>query len=297
VSDRLTVTAAQVAALILEQFPHWAHLPVRPVASSGWDNYTFHLGDTMKVRLPSADGYVGQVEKENTVLPRLAPLLPLRIPSPVAVGKPGAGYPFPWSIYDWIDGDILAPAAIADLPGFASDLAGFLNALHHADASFGPPPGDHNFHRGGDLRVYDEQTRSSIAKLGDRIDGALALAVWEQALASRWEAAPIWVHGDIAVGNLLLRDGRLSAIIDFGTCAVGDPACDLVISWLFLDEPARRAFRATLPFDAGTWARARGWALWKALLVAADGGVTHPIERRPLWVAQLVMTEARVEGV
>jgi aminoglycoside phosphotransferase (APT) family kinase protein len=105
------------------------------------------------------------------------------------------------------------------------------------------------------------------------------------------------VHGDIAVGNVLLRDGRLSAVIDFGTCAVGDPACDLVISWLFLDEPARRAFRAALPFDPGTWARARGWALWKGLLVAASGGVTHPVELPPLSVAQLVMAEARVEGV
>lgn len=293
-SDRLTVTAPQVAALVADQFPHWAHLPVRPVALSGWDNYTFHLGDTMKVRLPSATGYVGQVEKENTVLPRLAPLLPLPIPSPVAVGKPGAGYPFAWSVYDWIDGDIVMPRAIADLTGFATDLAAFMSALHRADASFGPPPGDHNFHRGGDLRVYDEQTRASIATLGDRIDGALALNVWEQALASRWERAPVWVHGDVAVGNVLLHDGRLSAVIDFGCSCVGDPACDLVISWLFLDEPARQAFRAALPLDSGTWARARGWALWKALLVmAADSGGVHPAERMPREVAQLVMGEVQ----
>lgn len=296
-SDRLTVTAPQVAALVAEQFPQWAHLPVRPVALSGWDNYTFHLGDRMKVRLPSAAGYVGQVEKENTVLPRLAPVLPLPIPSPVAVGRPGAGYPFAWSVYDWIDGDIVTPGAIADLTGFAADLAKFMSALHRADASFGPPPGDHNFHRGGDLRVYDAETRATVAKLGGRIDGKLALAIWDKALASRWEQPAIWVHGDIAVGNVLLRDGRLSAVIDFGCCCIGDPACDLVISWLFLDEPARQAFRAALPPDPDTWARARGWALWKAMLVmAADSGGVHPAERPAHLVAQLVLDEAVAEG-
>ena len=296
-SDRLVVTATQVAALVAGQFPQWAHLPVRPVALSGWDNYTFHLGDTMKVRLPSAAGYVGQVEKENAILPRLAPLLPLPIPSPVAIGRPGAGYPYPWSVYDWIEGDIVTPGAITDLTRFAVDLADFMNALHRADSSFGPPPGEHNFHRGGDLSVYDRETRDTVARLGERVDGKLALAVWEHSLATRWDYPPVWVHGDIAVGNLLLRHGRLSSVIDFGCTCVGDPACDLVISWLFLDGPARRAFRAALPFDPGTWARARGWALWKAMLVmAADSGGVHPAERMPQAVAQLVLDEAVAEG-
>lgn len=291
--QRQVVTAEQVAALVAEQFPQWSHLNVRPVALSGWDNFTFHLGDRMKVRLPSASWYVGQVEKENAVLPRLAPLLPLPIPSPVAIGRPGQGYPFPWSIYDWIDGDVVDGAGIADHQQFATDLSAFLMALHRADTSFGPPPGDHNFHRGAPLDVYDAQTRDSVSKLGDRIDGRAALAVWDRALSSRWERAPIWLHGDVAVGNVLLQDGRLSAVIDFGTCAVGDPACDLVISWLLLDAPSRETFRAALPFDPETWARARGWALWKALLVATSGSnAGHPAERPPLEVAALVIAEA-----
>lgn len=291
-SDRLAVTVEQVTALVAAQFPHWAHLPVRPVALSGWDNHTFHLGDRMKMRLPSAERYVAQVDKENGLLPRLAPHLPLPIPHPVAVGRPGSGFPFPWSIYDWIEGDIVTPGAVTDLSGLAVSLGGFLKALQSADASVGPAPGDHNFHRGGDLGGYDAETRDCIERLGDRIDGALALAVWDNAMASRWTREPVWVHGDIAVGNLLLEQGQLSAVIDFGSSAVGDPACDLVIAWTFLDKSSRDAFRAALPLDADTWARARGWALWKALLVAANEGSVHPAERPPLEVLQLLLAEA-----
>jgi aminoglycoside phosphotransferase (APT) family kinase protein len=249
----------------------------------------------MKVRLPSAQGYVAQVAKENAVLPRLAPLLPLTIPQPLAIGQPGAGYPFEWSIYGWIDGDIIAGGERIDHTLLATDLAAFLLALERADASFGPAPGEHNFFRGAPLTVYDQQTRDAVATLGGQIDGAAALAIWERACASEWTETPLWLHGDVAVGNVLLRDGRLSAVLDFGTCAVGDPACDLVISWLFLDEPARAAFRASLGLDRATWERARGWALWKALIVAANGGVTHPAERPPLAVASLVVAEAQAE--
>ena len=173
----------------------------------------------------------------------------------------------------------------------AEDLAGFLKALQKADASAGPLAGQHNFHRGGDLRVYDAETRNCAARLGERVDGAGALAVWEVALATRWEAAPVWVHGDVAVGNLLVEQGRLSAVIDFGGLAVGDPACDLVIAWLFFDGEDREAFKAAMALDEATWTRARGWALWKALRVAALGGTPHPDERPPLDVVATVIVE------
>jgi aminoglycoside phosphotransferase (APT) family kinase protein len=268
-TDDVAIDAPLVRRLVAAQFPHWARLPVRPVARGGWDNRTFHLGDDMLVRLPSAAGYAEQVAKEQHWLPRLAPLLPLPIPAPLGKGQPAEGYPWPWSIYRWLDGEPASAGGIADLSRFAVDVAGFLVALQRVDATGGPPAGPHNFHRGGPPGFYDAETRQAIATLGGRIDTAAATEVWQAALAAPWHGPPVWFHGDIAVGNLLLQQGRLSAVIDFGTSGVGDPACDLAIAWTLFEGDSREAFRAALPLDAGTWARGRGWALWKALIVYA----------------------------
>jgi aminoglycoside phosphotransferase (APT) family kinase protein len=292
-AGKVDVEAALVARLVAAQFPQWARLPVTPAENDGWDNWTFRLGDRLKVRLPSAPGYAGQAEKEAQWLPLLAPSLPVRVPVPVGLGKPAAGYPFRWSVYDWIKGEPAGRSRIADLGSFARDIGGFLHALQQADARGGPPPGAHNFERGGALGTYDAETRACIAELGERIDGAGALAVWEAALASAWRGPPVWVHGDIAAGNLLIRDGRLSAVIDFGCLAAGDPACDLVIAWVFLDGDAREAFRAAAPGNAECWARARGWAIWKALLVAARNLTRNPLERAPETVIADIIAEHR----
>ncbi|MBP9231935.1 MAG: aminoglycoside phosphotransferase family protein, partial [Phenylobacterium sp.] len=233
------------------------------------NNTTFHLGDEMSVRLPSHRAYVAQVEKEQAWLPRLAPHLPLPIPQPVGLGEPGEGYPWPWSIYRWIEGETASLDRIPDLPQFARDLAGFLRALQARDVTDGPEAGQHNFFRGGPLATYDDQTRQAIEDLGDSIDGAVALQIWEQALAADWSNPPVWLHGDLAAGNLLVREGKLSAVIDFGILGVGDPACDLAIAWTLLHGEARAAFREAMPLDEGTWARGRGWTIWKALIVAA----------------------------
>ncbi len=270
------IDATLAAKLVAEQFPQWADLPVRPVELSGWDNRTFRLGDELLVRLPSAAAYVASIDKEHTWLPRLAPHLPLRIPESVALGAPGAGYPWPWSVRRWIDGRPAVRERIADLTAFALDVAGFLVALMGVDATGGPAPGAHNFHRGGPPAFYDGETRAALVTLGAAVDASAATAVWDAALAAPWTGAPVWFHGDIAFGNLLVDDaGRLSAVIDFGTSGVGDPACDLVIAWTLLDEPARAAFRAALPADEAMWARARGWALWKALITLADPGAVR----------------------
>ena len=139
----MEIDVSLVTRLVAEQFPHWAHLPVRPVEVGGWDNRTFHLGDSMSVRLPSAEGCVPQVEKEHCWLPRLAPLLPLPIPVPLARGGPAHGYPWPWSVYRWLEGETAAVGRITDLPGFAAALAHFLTALQQIDPTGGPPPGPH----------------------------------------------------------------------------------------------------------------------------------------------------------
>ena len=269
------VTAAVVARLVADQFPRWADLPVAPVTLDGWDNATFRLGDNLSVRLPRADAYVPQIEKEHRWLPFLAPHLPLPIPEPVAIGRPGVGFPRPWSIYQWIDGDPASLGRVADGTTLAVQLAAFLTALYEVDPSSGPQPGTHNFFRGGALRNYDAQSRRAIRVLAEEMNPQTATEVWEAALATKWDRSPVWVHGDVAASNLLVADGDLCAVIDFGCAAVGDPACDLVIAWTFFSGDNREAFRRGLPVDEATWARGRGWALWKALTTlvhAREGG-------------------------
>jgi aminoglycoside phosphotransferase (APT) family kinase protein len=252
------------------QFPHWAHLPVAPVDLDGNDNATFRLGDELSVRLPSSDEYVPQVDKEHRWLPVLALQLPLPIPEPVARGLPTPGFPRPWSVYRWRSGEVATAERVRDEARFATDLAGFLTALHRIDPRGGPPAGAHSFLRGGPLTALDAGTREAIATLAHELDAAAATAVWEAALATAWERPPVWVHGDVSNSNLLVRDGRLCAVLDFGCAAVGDPACDLAIAWTFFTGQSRRAFRSALALDADTWARGRAWALWKALITRAE---------------------------
>jgi aminoglycoside phosphotransferase (APT) family kinase protein len=265
----LKIDADLAGRLVAGQFPQWADLPVTPVAHDGWDNRSFRLGTTMTVRLPSGPWYALQVEKEQHWLPRLAPQLPLPIPVPLAMGRPTEGYPWCWSVYRWLDGEIARPHRIGDMTAFATDLAAFLVALQRADAAGGPAPGRHNFFRGGPLTTYDGETRRALEALHGIVDTVAAEAVWEAALAARWRGTPVWLHGDVAFGNLLVQDGRLCAVIDFGTSGVGDPACDLAIAWTLFAQESREAFRAALPLDAAAWARGRGWTLWKALIVLA----------------------------
>jgi aminoglycoside phosphotransferase (APT) family kinase protein len=290
---KVTIDTALVRRLVATQFPQWRDLAVRPVASGGWDNRTFHLGDEMTVRLPSAAAYSLQVEKEHRWLPQLAPLLPLPIPVPLAMGVPAEGYPWHWSVYGWIEGETARRENIADLSKFAADLAGFLIALKRIEPTGGPSPGQHNFFRGGPLTIYDGETRQAITALGSRIDASAASAVWEAALAATWQGPPVWFHGDVASGNLLVEDGRLSAVIDFGTSGVGDPSCDLVIAWTLFEGESREVFRAGIAVDDAAWARGRGWALWKALIIVA-GHIDNPVEVEKSWcVIDAVLADHR----
>jgi aminoglycoside phosphotransferase (APT) family kinase protein len=284
---RDTITAEVAARLVAGQFPQWVGLPVVPVKLNGWDNTTFRLGDELSVRLPNADRYVAQIAKEHRWLPILAPSLPLPIPVPVALGRPSDEFPRPWSVYRWIAGEPASPDQVADQARFASSLAEFLAALQAIDASDGPPAGEHNFFRGAPLATYDQQTRQLIRLTARDIDTRAATKVWDAALASAWERPPVWVHGDLTGSNLLAANGALHAVIDFGGLAVGDPACDLVMEWTFFTGDSAAAFRRGVHLDEATWARGRGWALWKALLMIADeregrrGG--HDAARRFGW--------------
>jgi aminoglycoside phosphotransferase (APT) family kinase protein len=223
----------------------------------------------MSVRVPSGEQYALQVEKEQRWLPVLAAQLPLPIPRPIARGHAGAGYPLDWSVYSWLDGTPAISARVADVARFAADLAGFLIALYRIDAAGGPPPGPHSFLRGAPLTVYAPEARRAIARLGDSIDAAAATDLLDSAVKTSWPRPPVWVHGDVAADNLLVSEDRLAGVIDFGCSAVGDPACDLTIAWTYLEGEPRETFRRALALDSGTWARGRGWALWKAVITLA----------------------------
>jgi aminoglycoside phosphotransferase (APT) family kinase protein len=301
--NKAEITPSLVARLLADQFPQLARLPVAPVELDGWDNTTFRIGAELAVRLPSADAYTPQVEKEHRWLPRLAPQLPLSIPEPVAMGAPARSFPRPWSVYRWLPGQPATLDRIADLDRFATDLAEFLAALYAIDPSGGPAAGEQSFFRGSPPTIYDRDARDAISALAGEIDADAATEVWEAAIAARWHGPPVWLHGDVTASNLLVVDGRLSAVIDFGCLAVGDPAADLAIAWTFFDRNTRATFRERVDLDDGTWARGRGWALWKALVTLAesmrtDGCTAHQAERRFGWrfCARAVLDEILVDA-
>lgn len=272
-----------VQRLIKSQFPRWADLPIKPVEFSGWDNRTFHLGPKMTVRIPSAEFYSQQAEKEQYWLPKLGPHLSFAIPTPLGLGLPSDDYPWHWSVYSWIEGQTVTSERINSMQDFAKDLAKFLVEFRSIDSTGGPVAGEHSFYRGGSLNYYDAQTKEAINKLANKLDVSLISSMWSEALANPWEKPPVWVHGDIAIGNLLVNQGRLSAVIDFGRLAIGDPACDLVITWTFLDYESRNLFRKEVGLDDATWVRARAWALWKALIVCAQLTGTNPKDIETSW--------------
>jgi aminoglycoside phosphotransferase (APT) family kinase protein len=270
------ISVELVSCLVTSQFPQWSALEIRPVALDGCDNTTFRLGDDMSVRIPSHEIYVPQIDKEHRWLPVLASQLPLPIPQPIAKGAPGCRFPVPWSIYGWLDGEHADVARVADEERLAEDLGRFLTALQRVTTDGGPPAGAHSFNRGGPVSTWDDQTRGAIAELGDEIDQDGALAVWEAALVAEWNGPDVWVHGDVTGSNLLVGDDRLCGVIDFGCAAVGDPACDLTAAWTMFEGTSRQRFQSAVPADAGTWARARGWAVWKALIEIAGRPADDP---------------------
>ena len=265
-ADEVPTDVPLVRGLFAAQFPQWAALPVEPVPSWGTDNALYRLGGDLAVRLPRREVNTEPLDKERRWLPRLAPLLPLAIPVPLAVGEPADGYPFTWSVYSWLEGETATVERVADLGQAATDLAQFLGALQRFDPTDGPPPGAHNWFRGLPLATMDEATRAAIRSLGETIDVGAVTAAWEAALqAPEWQHPPVWIHGDLDARNLLVERGRLSAVIDFGCLGVGDPAWDVMVAWKVLSADTRDIFRTELSVDDATWARARGGALSHAL--------------------------------
>ncbi len=267
---RAEIDESLVRDLLEEQFPQWADLPVIPVPEAGNDHRTFRLGDALVVRMPADTAFVPQVQKEQEWLPRLAPQVPLPIPRVAGRGRAGERFPAPWSVYEWIDGRPPDPTRLSGDDTLAADLASFLLELRRADATSGPAPGMHSAYRGGPVAQWDDQVRRRLSLLDPR-QRDRAVAVWRDATSATAEGPPVWVHGDVAIGNLLVDgQGILSAVIDFGCAAVGDPACDTVMYWTRFRGAAQRAFRRELALDEATWARGAGWALWKGLIMLTN---------------------------
>jgi aminoglycoside phosphotransferase (APT) family kinase protein len=266
--------------LLAAQFPQWAEFPIEPLPAGGTDNAIYRLGNTLSVRLPRRRGWTsGSYDKEFEWLPKLAPKLPFAIPTPVARGSAGEGYPHEWAIYNWLDGED-ATSAPLDLPRAAVDLAALVAALRSIDSSGGPPPGG----RGGPLRPRDKPTRAGIAALGDLIDATVVTAAWESALdAPDWDGHPVWIHGDLDARNLLVREGRITGVLDWGAVCVGDPACDVKVAWAVLDAETRPVFRELLDIDDATWARGRGWALSQAMIALPYYLDTYPVIVQEAW--------------
>lgn len=260
------ITLELAYKLIAEQFPEYADVPIISVEKQGHDNRTYRLGNDMLIRMPTAESYALKVPKEQVLLPKLAPYLTISIPVPIKMGIPSKLYPYHFSIYKWLPGTSINLLVLDNdcLEKLAFDLAKFLKELQSINSIDGPAPGLHNWWRGDHVSVYDQGAREQITKLSGVIDKDKAINLWERACQTKWNNKPVWIHGDFAIGNMLIQNGKLSAIIDCGGMGVGDPASDLVIAWTFLKDTARGIFIKEMALDENTWLRAKAWALWKA---------------------------------
>jgi aminoglycoside phosphotransferase (APT) family kinase protein len=274
------IDAALVRGLLADQHPDLAALPLEAHAP-GWDNAIYRLGRERVVRLPRRALAARLVAHEQRWLPELAPRLPLPIPAPVRVGRPGRGFPWAWSVCPWFEGETAADAPLDPEPA-ARHLGAFVAALH------APAPDDApaNELRGGPLAGRTAMLEERVALLGDAIDGEAVLAGWRRALDAPRAGRRVWLHGDLHPANLVVQGGRLAAVLDFGDLTGGDPATDLAVGWMLFDADSRPVFRAAAGgAEEATWARARGWALSHAiacLASSADNPRMHAVGARTL---------------
>ena len=259
------ITPELARALLQAQHPDLAHLPIRP-AETGWDNEVYRLGDDLALRLPRRRGGGWLILREQQYLPKIAANLPLPAPIPLRTGAPALGYPYSWSVVPWLEGtptDLAPPC-----PDQGARLARFLAALHQ------PAPDDAptNPYRGGPLAGRAEAFEDRWEIVG-RLRGPVGSHVreiWRAALATPIDTPRTWFHGDLHGRNVLTKDGRLSAVIDWGDLGGGDPACDLAAVWMLLPHATARADAiAAYPASEATWTRARGWAAVMALMLLA----------------------------
>lgn len=279
--DEIDIAPDLVRSLIVQQFPHLADRRIEKLSSAGTENAIFRLGNDLAIRMPRVESAAKQAEREAIWLPRLANHLSLAIPEPVELGQPSEGFPHHWAICRWLEGENAFVHPIPDLPAGARTLARFVGSLREAPVAVDSSLIARTLGRGVDLVHRDSATRSAIESCAGLADIATLREIWAEALsAPRWERDPVWVHGDIHVGNLLVKDERITGVIDWGCLGMGDPACDLTVAWSMLDRESRAIFRAELGVDDATWIRGRAWAISVAVIA-----LPYYLETNPLLVA------------
>jgi aminoglycoside phosphotransferase (APT) family kinase protein len=265
--DELIIGVSCARKLVAAQFPQWAELPIRQVESAGTDNTLFRLGSDLVIRMPRIAWAVPQVAKEQRWLPQLVTQLTTPISVPVALGEPEFEYPWQWSVHRWIEGTNAIVTDMHDDDVFASEIGQFVCELHALNAAHGPRAGAHNFNRGVPLPERDGATQAALDASVGLTDVDALRRIWQAALQlPAWSGPGVWVHGDLAPGNVLVHGGHLAAVIDFGGLGVGDPAVDMLISWNYLSPRARRRFRQIVAVDDATWLRGQAWALSVAII-------------------------------
>jgi aminoglycoside phosphotransferase (APT) family kinase protein len=265
----ITIDSSLVRSLLEEQHPDLAHLSLTDVAE-GWDNRLFRLGQDLAVRVPRRAVSAALIEREQQWLPGLSLQLPMAVPVPVRIGRPGSGFPWPWSVIPWFSGESALLVPPKNLAPMLTDLARFLRALHKPAPANAP----HNPWRGVPLRNREERLRENLRQLNGLVDSVAVLSLWERVVsAPLWSGPPLWIHGDLHPGNLLVSESTLSAVIDFGDLAAGDPATDLSVIWMLhsAESNSLATARRELSFiDNDTWMRARGWAVALGLTYLAN---------------------------
>ena len=271
VDDKLART------LIDSQFRQWSRFPLEKFISSGTDHIIYRLGDELAVRFPVSTAAGDQAAKEQIWLPRMTGFAVV-IPKVIGVGHPANEFPFAWSVMNWVYGNDATTDAIVDWVKAANDLGQFVTELRNQNSFGAPMAGKHNAFRGTALINLDHIARNAIDALGDVFDQANLLHIWEQALdVHPWTAPPVWIHGDIHAANIVMRNGHIAGIIDFGLMGVGDPACDLAPAWSFLPSHARDTFRAAADVDDKTWQRGKGWGFYIGVIALSYYRNRNPI--------------------
>lgn len=262
-ADEIAISDETARRLVDEQFPSWAARALTRLPPVGTDNQLFRLGDDLLVRMPRIVGAAASAEWEHLWLPKLATYLTTAIPTPVGLGQSGAGYPWHWTVVPWIEGQTPTPETF-DPEEWAVSLGTFVRELRSVPGMSGPVKSQG---RGAPLASLDEWVRTWTARADtSEVDPQAVLAVWRDALdAPAWDGEAAWFHGDLHEGNLLVRDGRLSAVIDWGAAGRGDPAVELNAMWGYLPASVAELYRRTVDLDEAAYRRARGFALAPAI--------------------------------